>query len=253
MANTSSNANQLNNNNFNGINAQIGESVGTNGFTPNRTVNTSNQVNTSSDQHANNTNHFNSNSNQFFNNFKNTSNNLENPGEANTGDNQGNVSDQSKLVSSIKDDTISLCNLRLHEIIDLQLNTLNKNITEWRKSVQTVLEYDMKLISKKNAYVKLQEKIRNEDKSMDELNELLDYCSEQIGPVDEGKASEIGKCCLLLENISNNFSKTIEACQDDRDEVLDLLTANYELINVIDDKLDSIEKDVSGNLFKDTY
>ncbi|KAI5168482.1 hypothetical protein PAEPH01_0170 [Pancytospora epiphaga] len=149
--------------------------------------------------------------------------------------------DQSCLMSSIKDHSVNLYNLKLKEIIDMQVEVLDKNIKEFRKDVCDVFERDMQLIKAKNAYVEQQKNIERERAMMDELSGILDHIEGELDKIPAGSETAMGRSVAEFENVCDKFYKVVENLQDEQGEVLEILNENYELISVIDKKLDALE------------
>lgn len=156
------------------------------------------------------------------------------------GENEASI-DQSCLMSSIKDNSVNLYNLTLQEIIDMQASTLDRNIKEFRRDAQAVFEQDMRLIRAKNHYVELQKSIERESLRMDELSELIDYLEKHLDSLPVGDETEVGQCVGEFEHIVDRFYDKVQRTKDEQGEVLNILNENYELIEAIDRKLDSLE------------
>lgn len=149
--------------------------------------------------------------------------------------------DQSDLMSSIRDKSINLYNLTLQEIIAAQLSILDRNIKQFRKEARTVLEQDMRLIKAKNNYVSILKNIEREEARMNELSEMMDYFEKYLDALPTGRATEMGGCCKEFEDVCDRFYKAVEEMKDDQDEVMSIINTNYELIESIDRKMDSLD------------
>lgn len=165
--------------------------------------------------------------------------NTSNSGIASTiGDESAN---HSSFISSMKDNTVNLYNLKLQEIIDMQVAALDKNTKEFKKVAQAVFERDMKLIKAKNSYLETKAAIEQEEARLDELDEGLECLSRHLDGLPTGAPTEMGRCCDEFESVCDRFYKQLEVLKDDQDEVMDLVNENYMLIEAIDHKLDMLE------------
>jgi len=152
-----------------------------------------------------------------------------------------NMANKSSIMESIKENSINLYNLKLREIIDMYVGMLDKNVKEFKVDAHQVFEQDMKLIRAKNEYITLQKRIDGEGRKMDELLEALEYLEGQLDEMPVGEATEMAKCCEEFETISETIYRKMEELRDDQNEVFDLANENYELIEQIDKKIDSID------------
>jgi hypothetical protein len=152
------------------------------------------------------------------------------------------IANQSNLVSSIKENSVNLYNLTLQEIIDRQATILEENIREFQRDSQRVFDTDMNLIRIKNNYIETQKKIEEEGLKMDNLFEAIEYFDKQLDSLEIKESSDMAKCVGEFEKIADKFYKSVENFKDDQDEVLDIANENYELIDLIDSKLDCLEK-----------
>jgi hypothetical protein len=141
-----------------------------------------------------------------------------------------------------KENQIDLYNLSLEEIVNTQLEILDKNIREFKKSASEIFEQDMKLIEAKKNYMKVLECIEEEEIRMEELSEALDFVEKYMDGLNVGQDTEMSRCCRDFERVSDLFYRKVEGFRDDQDEVMSLVNENYNLVSIIDEKLDKIEE-----------
>lgn len=153
------------------------------------------------------------------------------------------ISDSNKyLINSIKDNSVNLYNLTLQEILDRHSIILDSNIKEFDKEAERVFERDLRLIQNKNNFIKIQNKIEEENKKLDELAEAMDFFEERLNNTDHPGKTEMGKVVEDFENICDKFYAKVESLKDIQDDVLDLVNENYELIEQIDRKIDILSE-----------
>ncbi|KAI4293165.1 hypothetical protein PAPHI01_2439 [Pancytospora philotis] len=150
--------------------------------------------------------------------------------------------DQSCLISSIKDSSVNLYNLTLQEIINMQATTLDRNLKDFKKLAQAVFGYDMELIRAKNDYVRIQRSIEQKKAQLDEVAALLDHLDMHLDTLPIADATDMGRVCRDFEQISDAFAAKVEEAKDEQGKVMDLVNANYELMDIVDKKLDIMQE-----------
>lgn len=119
---------------------------------------------------------------------------------------------------------------------------LETNVKEFEKDAERVFERDLILIESKNNFAAIQSKISEENTKLDELNEALDFFEKRLTDSGAGNQSEMAKVVAEFEAVCDKFYKKIELFKDDQDEIIDLVNENYEIIDSIDNKLETLQK-----------
>lgn len=173
----------------------------------------------------------------------NLSHNISKPDINNLTDKENSIinANESKLVTSMKDNTVSLYNLKLKEIIESQVQELERNIKEFRKTAQDVFEQDMKIIQAKNRYLEIKETIKREESRLMELDEGLECLEKHLDGLPKGTTTEMGRCCEEFESICDKFYARIDSLKDEKGTIMDLINENYGYVDGIDAKLDMLE------------
>lgn len=142
--------------------------------------------------------------------------------------------------------SVSFMQMTLGEIIQQQTRKLEENIKVFKEKAKEVFEQDERIIRSLNNYKLIRSRIEEEERIIAETEENVEFferwlCSFQK-EVPEGAADELLTCIKEFERICDKYNKTLETLKDEEDEVMCLVNENYNLINMIDEKLDVLEK-----------
>lgn len=136
--------------------------------------------------------------------------------------------------------------MTLNEIIQQQTRKLEENIKTFKEKAKEVFDQDERIIRALNNYKIIKNKIDEEERIIAETEENVDFfekwLSEFQKEVPDGTGDELLACIRELERVSDRYNKAIEALRDEEDEVMCLVNENYNLICVIDEKLDILER-----------
>ncbi|TBU14170.1 hypothetical protein CWI41_121700 [Ordospora colligata] len=141
---------------------------------------------------------------------------------------------------------MSFIQMTLGEIIQQQTRKLEENIKMFKEKAKEVFEQDERIIKALNNYRLIGNRIDEEERAIADTEENVEFfekwLSEFQEEVADGAGDELLECIKEFERISDKYNKTIEMLRDEDDEVMCLVNENYNLINVIDEKLDVLER-----------
>jgi nuclear pore complex protein Nup62 len=141
---------------------------------------------------------------------------------------------------------MSFIQMTLGEIIQQQTRKLEENIKMFKEKAKEVFDQDERIIKALNNYRLIRSNIDEEERAIAETEENVEFfekwLSEFQEEVADGPGDELLECIKEFERICDKYNKTIEMLRDEDDEVMCLVNENYNLINVIDEKLDVLER-----------
>lgn len=141
---------------------------------------------------------------------------------------------------------ISFLQMTLNEIIQQQTRRLEENIRIFKQKAKEVFDQDERIIRSLNNYKLIRNKIDEEERIIAETEENVEFFEKWLSnfqsEVSEGGRDELLTCIREFERVADRYNKAIENLKDEEDEVMCLVNENYNLINIIDEKLDILEK-----------
>jgi nuclear pore complex protein Nup62 len=135
--------------------------------------------------------------------------------------------------------------MTLGEIILHQTRKLEENIRVFKEKAREIFEQDERIIRAINNYKLIRSKIDDEEKIIAETednveffeNWLMDFQKE----IPDGEGDELITCIKMFEDVSARFNRAVEGMKDEEDEIMCLVNENYNLISILDEKLDALE------------
>jgi nuclear pore complex protein Nup62 len=135
--------------------------------------------------------------------------------------------------------------MTLNEVIQDQTRKLEENIRMFKEKASEVFEQDERIIKAINNYRLIRSKIDNEEKIIAETEENVEFFENWLmefqKEVPDGEGDELMTCIKMFEDVSARFNKAIEGMKDEEDEIMCLVNENYNLISILDEKLDALE------------
>lgn len=141
---------------------------------------------------------------------------------------------------------VSFVQMTLNEIIQQQTRKLEENMRVFKEKAQEVFEQDERIIRALNNYRVIRKRIEEEERIIAETEENVEFFEKWLDSfrqeVPDVGGDELATCIKELERVSDRYNKSMCGMKDEEDEMMCLVNENYNLIKMIDEKLDVLER-----------
>lgn len=142
----------------------------------------------------------------------------------------------------LKDVPVSIRQKSFGELLSFLKRQLEENVREFKKKALETFAYDEKIIKARNNYARILQMVKSETEKLNELEENVDFFLQYVRDMDKKPGEDAMNVVREVEKLSDEVNVVLQQIKDEDNDVLELVNENMNLVRIIDERLNEMDK-----------